>query len=60
MREVIVRASAQARDLLSKELSAFAGLLFKSGSGRLIMEDDVEADLQKVMAQLVRSAFAAT
>ena len=36
MREVIVRTNSEVRDLLSKDLGAFAGLLFEIGSGRLL------------------------
>ena len=50
MRETIVQANATHRSLLSKDLGAFAGLLFELGSGRLIIEnnaDNVLKDLQQ-------------
>ncbi len=50
MRETIVQANATHRSLLSKDLGAFAGLLFELGSGRLIIEnnaDNVLKDLQE-------------
>ncbi|HEX9045452.1 MAG TPA: hypothetical protein VF988_00380, partial [Verrucomicrobiae bacterium] len=42
MREVIVRANDEVRDLLSKDLGAFAGLLFEIGSGRLVVAGNAE------------------
>ncbi|MFZ6876122.1 hypothetical protein ACO0LF_29010 [Undibacterium sp. Di27W] len=50
MREAIVQANTTHRSLLSKDLGAFAGLLFELGSGRLIIQnnaDDVMKDLKK-------------
>lgn len=46
MREVIVRANAEMRDQLSKDLGAFAGLLFEIGAGRLVVTGNVEAVLK--------------
>ncbi len=48
MREVIVRTNSQAeiRNRLSKDLGAFAGLLFEIGSGRLLVSGNVETVLQ--------------
>lgn len=53
MREVIVRTNAEVRDRLSKDLGAFAGLLFELGSGRLLVSGNVEAVLaaEKVKAE---------
>lgn len=53
MREVIVRTNAEVRDHLSKDLGAFAGLLFEVGSGRLIVSGNVDAVLaaEKVKAE---------
>lgn len=53
MREVIVRTNAEVRDRLSKDLGAFAGLLFEIGSGRLLLSGNVEAVLaaEKVKAE---------
>ncbi|MBI3730565.1 MAG: hypothetical protein WA071_29075 [Undibacterium umbellatum] len=50
MRETIVQANATHRSLLSKDLGAFAGLLFELGNGRLIIgnnADNVLKDLQE-------------
>lgn len=46
MREVIVRVNEQARDLLSKDLGAFAGLLFEIGAGRLLVTGNEAAVLE--------------
>jgi type II restriction enzyme len=48
MREVIVTVNAQTevRNRLSKDLGAFAGLLFEIGSGRLLVRSNVEAVLR--------------
>jgi type II restriction enzyme len=46
MREVIVRTNAEVRDQLSKDLGAFAGLLFEIGAGKLVIGGNAEAVLQ--------------
>jgi type II restriction enzyme len=48
MREAIVRVNArpEIRNRLSKDLGAFAGLLFEIGSGRLLVSGNVETVLQ--------------
>ncbi|HEX2911013.1 MAG TPA: hypothetical protein VH186_09415 [Chloroflexia bacterium] len=46
MREVIVETNTEIRNLLSKDLGAFAGLLFEIGSGRLLIEANVERVLK--------------
>ncbi len=46
MREVIVRTNTEVRDLLSKDLGAFAGLLFEIGAGRLVVGGNAEAVLK--------------
>lgn len=58
MREVIVRANAEVRDQLSKDLGAFAGLLFEIGAGRLVVTGNVEAVLkvEKAKAEKVAKA----
>ena len=58
MREVIVRTNAEVRDHLSKDLGAFAGLLFEIGSGRLVVTGNVETVLkmEKVKAEKVAQA----
>lgn len=45
MREVIMRTNAAMRDRLSKDLGAFAGLLFELGTGRLLVEGNVQVVL---------------
>ncbi|MBX9658162.1 MAG: type II restriction endonuclease [Nitrospiraceae bacterium] len=53
MRAVIVHTNAEVRDRLSKDLGAFAGLLFEVGSGRLLVGGNVDAVLaaEKVKAE---------
>ena len=46
MREVIVKTNAEVRDRLSKDLGAFAGLLFEIGTGRLVVGSNVETVLR--------------
>ncbi len=48
MREVIARVNAEPeiRNRLSKDLGAFAGLLFEIGSGRLLISENAEAVVQ--------------
>lgn len=58
MREVIVRANAEVRDQLSKDLGAFAGLLFEIGVGRLLVTDNVEAVLKVEKAKAEKVARA--
>jgi type II restriction enzyme len=58
MREVIVRTNAEVRDQLSKDLGAFAGLLFEIGSGRLVVGGNVEAVLQVEKAKAEKAAKA--
>lgn len=58
MREVIVRTNAEARDRLSNDLGAFAGLLFEIGSGRLLVSGNIEGVLavEKAKAEKVARA----
>jgi type II restriction enzyme len=58
MREVIVRANGETRDLLSKDLGAFAGLLFEIGAGRQVVPGNVEAvfKVEKAKAEKVAKA----
>lgn len=58
MREMIVRANTEARDLLSKDLGAFAGLLFEIGSGRLLVEGNIETISQVEKAKAEKAAQA--
>jgi len=46
MRETIIQANAEHRSLLSKDLGAFAGLLFEIGSGRIVVNGNVDAALK--------------
>jgi len=54
MRAGIVSANAEARDLLSKDLGAFAGLLFEIGSGRLVVSGNADAVLETARAKAER------
>ncbi|MBI3001682.1 MAG: hypothetical protein HYY46_24985 [Deltaproteobacteria bacterium] len=56
MREVIVRTNAEVRDRLSKDLGAFAGLLFEIGSGGLLVSDNIEAVLAAEKAKAEKAA----
>ncbi len=51
MRAVIIGANADMRDQLSKDLGAFAGLLFEIGSGRLVVSGNAGAVLDAVRAK---------
>jgi len=59
MREVIVGVNAQTeiRNRLSKDLGAFAGLLFEIGSGRLLVSGNVEAVLQAERKKAEKAAI---
>lgn len=54
MRAAIVSANAEVRDLLSKDLGAFAGLLFEIGSGRLVVSGNAGAVLEAARAKAER------
>jgi type II restriction enzyme len=58
MREVIVQTNNECRPLLSKDLGAFAGLLFEIGAGRLVIDGNAEAVLhaEKAKAEKVAKA----
>ena len=58
MREVIVQTNNEFRDQLSKDLGAFAGLLFEIGMGRLIVggNADVVIQAEKAKAEKVAKA----
>lgn len=58
MRETIVQVNAQAeiRNRLSKDLGAFAGLLFEIGAGRLLINTNVDAVLQVTKEQAEKAA----
>lgn len=56
MREVIVSTNNQVRDHLSKDLGAFAGLLFEIGSGRLLIEGNAQSVLQEEQQKAEKAA----
>ena len=56
MREVIVRANVEVRDQLSKDLGAFAGLLFEIGSGRLVIGGNAAVVLEQEKAKAEKAA----
>ncbi len=56
MRETIVRVNEEHRNQLSKDLGAFAGLLFDIGSGRLVLEGNADAVLQAIQEKAVKAA----
>src|SRR5574338_815943 len=58
MREVIMQSNNACRDLLSKDLGAFAGLLFEIGTGRLVTEGNAAAILEVEKAKAERAASA--
>ena len=58
MREVIVQSNNTFRDLLSKDLGAFAGLLFEIGAGRLVTPGNAGTILQVEKAKAERAASA--
>lgn len=58
MRETIARVNAQVRDQLSKDLGAFAGLLFEIGTGRLLVSGNVQSVLQAEKAKAEKASKA--
>jgi type II restriction enzyme len=56
MREMIVRKNAEVRDHLSKDLGAFAGLLFEIGSGRLLIDANADVVLETERAKAEKAA----
>ncbi len=56
MREVIVRVNEEVREHLSKDLGAFAGLLFEIGTGRLVIAANAESVLQAAKAKAEKAA----
>jgi len=58
MREVILQANTAVRDQLSKDLGAFAGLLFEIGSGRIVLGANAEAIHQEEKSKLEKVAKA--
>jgi type II restriction enzyme len=58
MREMIVQTNASVRNQLSKDLGAFAGLLFEIGTGRLVIEGNSGAILAVEREKAERAARA--
>ena len=58
MRETIVRANESVRGELSKDLGAFAGLLFDLGSGRFVIEGNADAILVAASEKAKKAALA--
>jgi type II restriction enzyme len=58
MRELIVQTNNDFRDQLSKDLGAFAGLLFEIGSGRLVVDGNADALLEAEKAKAEKVAKA--
>lgn len=56
MRETIVEVNSEHRNLLSKDLGAFAGLLFEIGSGRLLVAGNADAALRAAEERAARAA----
>lgn len=56
MREVIVRVNEEVRGHLSKDLGAFAGLLFEIGAGRLIIPGNSDHVLEKEKERAEKAA----
>ncbi len=56
MREVIVQTNAGVRHYLSKDLGAFAGLLFEIGVGRLVVINNAEVVLKVEQAKAEKVA----
>ena len=55
MRETINKTNAEVRDHLSKDLGAFAGLLFEIGVGRLVIGGNAEAVLRVEAEKAVKA-----
>src|SRR6266508_5185285 len=58
MREVILQTNNDFRDQLSKDLGAFAGLLFEIGAGRLLVDGNADALLEAEKAKAEKVAKA--
>lgn len=56
MRETIVQTNATHRALLSKDLGAFAGMLFELGSGRLVIENNADNVLKELQEKAAKAA----
>lgn len=58
MREVIVRTNDQVRSQLSKDLGAFAGLLYEIGSGGLLVDGNIDTVVAVEKAKAEKTAHA--
>ncbi len=58
MREVIVRANNDVRNRLSKDLGAFAGLLYEIGVGRLVITGNADVVIKAELAKAEQAARA--
>ncbi len=58
MREVILRANEEVRNYLSKDLGAFAGLLFEIGTGRLVIAGNAASVLEVEKGKAEKAAKA--
>lgn len=58
MREVIAQTNTDVRNQLSNDLGAFAGFLFEIGSGRLLVDGNIEAVLHVEKAKAEKAAKA--
>jgi len=56
MRDVIVRANSEVRNRLSKDLGAFAGLLYELGVGRMVISGNAELVLKQEQAKVEQAA----
>ncbi|MBI2817658.1 MAG: hypothetical protein HYX72_12035 [Acidobacteria bacterium] len=58
MRETIIQTNVEVRDHLSKDVGAFAGLLFEIGSGRLLVTGSVQSLLEPAKIKAEKAARA--
>ncbi len=56
MRETIINSNLVHRDLLSKDLGAFAGLLYEIGTGRIIISGNADAILAAIQIRAEQAA----
>ena len=56
MRQAVLATNEQYRNLLSKDLGAFAGLLFEIGSNRLVLPGNADAALSDIQQKAEKAA----
>lgn len=56
MRETIINTNLVHRDLLSKDLGAFAGLLYEIGAGRILVSGNADSVLADIQARAEQAA----